>query len=43
MKENNADHRVELSRGDLLAVENPARYVGGEWGEVIKLKFISSC
>lgn len=36
MKENNADHRVELSRGDLLAVENPARYVGGEWGEVIK-------
>jgi len=27
---------VCLRRGDLLAVENPARYTGGEWGSIIK-------
>ncbi|NLT11834.1 MAG: TIGR03960 family B12-binding radical SAM protein [Clostridiaceae bacterium] len=40
MNENNSIHRVELSRGDLLSVENPARYVGGEWGEVIKSEML---
>jgi len=27
---------VVLERGDLLSVENPARYTGGEWGITIK-------
>jgi len=27
---------VEIEQGDLLSVENPARYTGGEWGIVVK-------
>ena len=27
---------VRIEQGDLLAVENPARYTGGEWGSIVK-------
>ncbi len=27
---------VKIEQGDLLAVENPARYTGGEWGSIVK-------
>ena len=27
---------VRIEQGDLLAVENPARYTGGEWGSIFK-------
>ncbi len=27
---------VKMEQGDLLSVENPARYTGGEWGSIVK-------
>lgn len=27
---------VRIEQGDLLSVENPARYTGGEWGSIVK-------
>jgi radical SAM family uncharacterized protein len=27
---------VKIEQGDLLSVENPARYTGGEWGSIVK-------
>jgi len=31
---------VIMEQGDLLSVENPARYTGGEWGSIIKQEVI---
>ncbi len=34
-------HPVTLQHRDLMAVQNPARYTGGEWGAIIKSEVLS--